>query len=140
MMNHWSAALCNSRCRHQMPSVLSITKHCSSLQSLLSASQEEFKAISVASRQELDGLLRNMTCGLAPPGLPGQVSEPQDFLIRQIGFDNGGNLVVGDMVKPGQQLKFMVGELMLVTNACDDVMMLAPMLAHVMASVAQRKR
>jgi hypothetical protein len=74
----------------------------------LPALQEEFKAISVGSRQELDGLLRNMTCGLAPAALPGQLSEPQDFLIRQIGFDNGGNLVVGDTVKPGQQLKFMV--------------------------------
>jgi small ligand-binding sensory domain FIST len=63
----------------------------------------------VSSREELNGLLRNMTAGLAPPGLMGRQPEPQDFLIRQVGFDNGGNMVVGDVVRPGQQMKFMVG-------------------------------
>lgn len=63
-------------------------------------------------------LLQNLTLGLAPQDLPSiggssgssNPSElgPEAFLIRGMAFDKSGAMVVGDAVRVGQQLRFMV--------------------------------
>ncbi|KAF6260236.1 hypothetical protein COO60DRAFT_1637771 [Scenedesmus sp. NREL 46B-D3] len=63
------------------------------------------------SRQELLQLLSNMALGLMPEMLraaDGPPPEAQDFLIRGMAVDKAGFMVVGDAVRVGQRLRFMV--------------------------------
>lgn len=54
-------------------------------------------------------LLSNLTAGLAPDSLTSpNAPEPQDFLIRGMAVDKAGFLVVGDKVRAGQCMRFMV--------------------------------
>lgn len=63
------------------------------------------------SRAELLQLLQNMALGLVPEVLraaDGPQPEPQDFLIRGIALDKAGFMIVGDSVRVGQRIRFMV--------------------------------
>eukprot|EP00198_Chlamydomonas_reinhardtii_P011498 XP_001700835.1 predicted protein [Chlamydomonas reinhardtii] len=59
---------------------------------------------------QLRRTVSNLTVGVAPEGLkPAAELEPQDFLIRALrGFDAEQALVVGDYMRAGQRLRFMV--------------------------------
>lgn len=64
-----------------------------------------------SSRSELLLLLRNIALGLMPETLrpaDEQPLEPQDFLIRGMALDRAGFMVVGDAVRVGQRVRFMV--------------------------------
>jgi hypothetical protein len=63
------------------------------------------------SKQELLQLLSNMALGLMPETLraaDGPQPEAQDFLIRGMSIDKAGFMVVGDAVRVGQRVRFMV--------------------------------
>ncbi|KXZ56458.1 hypothetical protein GPECTOR_1g41 [Gonium pectorale] len=64
------------------------------------------------SETQLRRTVSNLTVGIAPDsGLvrAGEQLEPQDFLIRMLGgFDSQQALIVGDKMRPGQRLRFMV--------------------------------
>jgi small ligand-binding sensory domain FIST len=63
------------------------------------------------SKQELLQLLSNMALGLMPETLraaDGPQPEAQDFLIRGMAIDKAGFMVVGDAVRVGQRVRFMV--------------------------------
>mmetsp|Transcript_38716 Transcript_38716/g.86104 ORF Transcript_38716/g.86104 Transcript_38716/m.86104 type:complete len:558 (+) Transcript_38716:89-1762(+) len=61
----------------------------------------------VSSEQELRQTLQNLVLGLAPDTMKASL-EPHDFLIRAMGLDGKGHLVVSDYVRPGQRVRFMV--------------------------------
>eukprot|EP00877_Chromochloris_zofingiensis_P010885 jgi/Chrzof1/604/Cz01g22040.t1 len=62
-----------------------------------------------SNKQQLMALLSNLTAGLAPDSLTSpNAPEPQDFLIRGMAVDKAGFLVVGDKVRAGQCMRFMV--------------------------------
>ena len=65
------------------------------------------------NKAELLELLRNMALGLMPETLRSPDApqpEPQDFLIRGMALDKSGFMVVGDAVRVGQRIRFMVSD------------------------------
>ncbi|GLI65553.1 hypothetical protein VaNZ11_009115 [Volvox africanus] len=75
----------------------------------LEAFQIELQSVlSGMSEVELRRTVANLTVGVAPEGLKSSL-EPQDFLIRALrGFDSEQCLVVGEYMRPGQRVRFMV--------------------------------
>lgn len=77
----------------------------------LEAFQRELQSVlSGMTEAQLRRTVSNLTVGLAPEGLKKtEALEPQEFLIRGlVGFDSEQGLVLGDAVRVGQRLRFMV--------------------------------
>eukprot|EP00798_Chlamydomonas_sp_ICE-L_P013129 gene13129-3451_t len=55
-----------------------------------------------------NGNLQAAIPGLVPSTLKSGPLEPHDFLIRSMGIDKDGNIAVGDFLRQGQQIRFMV--------------------------------
>ncbi|KAF8063849.1 hypothetical protein HT031_003706 [Scenedesmus sp. PABB004] len=73
------------------------------------ALQQELKQVA-SGRPELLALLRNIAVGLVPQVLRSAGSEPapHQYLIRGVALDRAGFAAVGDAVRVGQHLRFMV--------------------------------
>ncbi|GIL44466.1 hypothetical protein Vafri_1917 [Volvox africanus] len=75
----------------------------------LEAFQIELQSVlSGMTEVQLRRTVANLTVGVAPEGLKNSL-EPQDFLIRALrGFDSEQCLVVGEYMRAGQRIRFMV--------------------------------
>ncbi|KAG2486907.1 hypothetical protein HYH03_014406 [Edaphochlamys debaryana] len=77
----------------------------------LEAFQRELQSVlGGMSEAQVRRTVSNLTVGIAPDGMrPAATLEPQDFLIRALrGFDSEACLVVGDYMRVGQRIRFMV--------------------------------
>ncbi|GAX75694.1 hypothetical protein CEUSTIGMA_g3137.t1 [Chlamydomonas eustigma] len=70
----------------------------------LMALQMELQGV-VSSKEQLGSILNNLTLGVAPDTLS---LQPKDFLIRPMSITQEGSLAVGEYVRVGQRIRFMI--------------------------------
>jgi hypothetical protein len=107
-----SCCSCSATCSGASDAVFAIQ-----LQTLPVAPTAQLLLLQAAtSKQELLQLLSNIALGLMPETLraaDGPQPEAQDFLIRGMAIDKAGFMVVGDAVRVGQRVRFMVSLIVL---------------------------